>query len=101
MVRRKVQESWVGSTRVELYHPGRPSPESFADGVHGFTLEDGNVKMDLYVLDPTSDRSCQRRDLVGRLVIPVERFAQFARSVNHLGTQVTAMEKGRAAATGS
>ena len=95
MTRRKIHEAQIGETKVELFRSGETAPLTYADGVHGFTLEDGKILMDLFAVDPSSTDSCQQRNLVGQLVIPVPQFVQFARSVSHQAAQVVSMSKVR------
>lgn len=68
-----------GRVRVPLHDP---VTRIFADGCHGANVIAGCVRLDLYSLHAWAGSEAPQQMVSGRLIIPLERFKDFASSVN-------------------
>jgi len=95
MERRKVHETKVADTRIALFDTDRLANPAPADGVHGFRLEGGNMRMDFFRIAEGSTAEAQNRDVACSVVMPLAQFLHFARSVNHQVMQFAGLAKHR------
>ena len=65
--------------RIPLHDP---VPSLFADGCHGANVIAGCVRLDLFVEHAWSGGKGTQQMVVGRVVVPLERFETFARGIN-------------------
>lgn len=85
---RKISEVVADGSKIELYGQEGGDREIFVEGIHGFTISGGNVKMNLYTVAPDSTPQLQRREVVGRLVMPLPQFMQFVQFSNNQAAQI-------------
>ena len=85
---RKIYEVVNEGSKIELYGNEGGDPETFVEGIHGFTISGGNVKMNLYTIAPDSTPQLQRREVVGRIVMPIAQFMQFVQFANNQAAQI-------------
>jgi hypothetical protein len=89
------------STKTELRIPLHdPVLTLFADGCHAANVIAGCVRLDLFVEHAWSGAQGTQPMVVGRVVMPLERFEQFARGVDALLKKLKdqkATETGKAA----
>jgi hypothetical protein len=78
-----------GKTEVKAEQPAQlriplhdPVPSLFADGCHGANVIAGCVRLDLFVEHAWAGTKGTQQMVVGRVVVPIERFESFARATN-------------------
>ena len=67
--------------RIPLHDP---VPTLFADGIHSANVIAGCVRLDLFAEHAWAGAKGTQPMVVGRIVVPLERFAQFARGADVL-----------------
>ncbi|MGN7613975.1 hypothetical protein ACQZV8_18050 [Magnetococcales bacterium HHB-1] len=77
--------------KVTVVGDDRGDIETYADGVHGIRVLGPNVKLNLYTLSTDSTPDNQRREIVSRLVMPVDSFLELS---EYLGEQARVIRKG-------
>ncbi len=95
MNRRKIHEAKVKDTQIQLFDTDKLDDPVLVDGVHAFSLDGNNLRIDLFTVSDDSTGECQRRDVACRVVIPVAQFGHFVKSVNHQAMQFASAAKAK------
>jgi hypothetical protein len=71
--------------RIPLHDP---VPSLFVDGCHGANIIAGCVRLDLFVEHAFAGSKGTQQMVVGRVIVPQERFEHFARGINAILTRL-------------
>lgn len=77
MTLRRMHETQVGDTTIQLFGDDGGVQEIFVEGIHGIRYAGTHVKMNLYTV-AEQQGNVEQRQLVGRLVMPVGSYLDMA-----------------------